>query len=142
MLKVNALKAKGFTLIELMIVITVVAVLLAILLPNFSYSRQQAVLSSCESNERNIQAALEIYNTQYKRYPSDINVLFPNYIQESFCPSNKSSYGYAASADGSAFTIYCQGIHHIGLNNADAGYPQYTPVSGLLLRDTVPGGGQ
>ena len=139
MTRADAVKQMGFTLIELMIVITIIAVILAILLPNISHSRQQALLSSCESNERNIQTGLEIYNTQYKRYPSDINALYPNYIKEPFCPSNKSAYGYAASADGSAFTIYCQGIHHIGLNNVDEGFPQYTPVSGLLLKSPTPG---
>lgn len=133
MFKNRDLRFNGFTLIELMIVITIIAVLLAILLPNISHSRQQAMLSSCESNERNLQAGLEIYNTQYKRYPADLNAIFPHYMKKPYCPTNKSEYGYTPSADGSSFTIYCQGLHYIGLGEIEEGYPQYTPVSGLRL---------
>jgi len=52
---------KGFTLIELMIVIAIIAILAAILIPNFLHARAQAQTSGCEANEKQIATALEEY---------------------------------------------------------------------------------
>ena len=52
---------KGFTLIELMVVIAIIAILAAILIPNFMHARAQAQTSGCEANEKQIATALEEY---------------------------------------------------------------------------------
>ena len=57
----------GFTLLELLIVIAVLAVLAAILIPNFVRSRASAVLATCQLDLRNIAAALELYATNATR---------------------------------------------------------------------------
>ncbi len=49
---------KGFTLIELMIVI---AILAAILIPNFLHARAESQTTACEGNEKQIATALEEY---------------------------------------------------------------------------------
>lgn len=54
-------KQKGFTLIELMIVIAIIAILAAILIPNFLHARSEAQTSGCEGNEKQIATALEEY---------------------------------------------------------------------------------
>jgi len=54
-------KSHGFTLIELMIVIAIIAILAAILIPNFLHARAQAQTSGCEANEKQIATALEEY---------------------------------------------------------------------------------
>lgn len=60
----------GFTLIELMIVIAIIAILAAILIPSFIRARQQGQLAACESNERNIGTSLEMYaNDNNGQYP-------------------------------------------------------------------------
>jgi prepilin-type N-terminal cleavage/methylation domain-containing protein len=51
----------GFTLIELMIVIAIIAVLAAILIPNFLHARAESQTAACEGNERQIATALEEY---------------------------------------------------------------------------------
>lgn len=54
---------QGFTLIELMIVILVILVLAAILLPQFGLARERARKASCISNQRNIETAIGMWQT-------------------------------------------------------------------------------
>ena len=53
---------KGFTLIELMIVIAIIGILAAMAMPNFKTSRWQARQKACYSNIRVLQGAVEMYN--------------------------------------------------------------------------------
>ena len=55
----------GFTLIELMIVIAIIAILAAILVPNFIRARAQGQLTACKSNLKNIGTAMEMYSTDW-----------------------------------------------------------------------------
>jgi prepilin-type N-terminal cleavage/methylation domain-containing protein len=50
---------KGFTLIELMIVIAIIAILAAILIPNFLHARAESVTAACEGNEKQLATAEE-----------------------------------------------------------------------------------
>ena len=52
---------KGFTLIELMIVIAIIAILAAILIPNFLHARAESQTAACEGNEKQLATALEEY---------------------------------------------------------------------------------
>jgi prepilin-type N-terminal cleavage/methylation domain-containing protein len=62
---------RAFTLIELMIVIAIIAILAAILIPNFLHARAESLTSACESNEQQIATALE-------EYAVDHNGAYPN----------------------------------------------------------------
>jgi prepilin-type N-terminal cleavage/methylation domain-containing protein len=59
-------RKRGFTLIEVMIVVSIIAILAAILIPNFMHARAQAQTSGCEGNEKDIATAMEEYAVDHQ----------------------------------------------------------------------------
>src|SRR5438093_82823 len=60
----------GFTLIELFVVISIIAVVAALLLPALSRARAQANSIKCRSNLRQLSLELAMYVNDYHAYPS------------------------------------------------------------------------
>ena len=79
----------GFTLIELMVVVLVIAILATILLPRLSKARAQAEFASCKSTLRSLQTELAKHFALNGQYP--ITKDAPAKLQ--VCPGD-GSYSY------------------------------------------------
>lgn len=137
-------KKHGFTLVEILIAIAIIAILSAIMVPNYSKSRSNANFVSCKQNLRNIAAALETYAT-------DHDGVYPDYLAEltdssypylkvmPFCKEcgDPSSYeqGYEKATAPNTFTVRCKGTYH-AMCNIEEDFPGYSPTRGGFDNET------
>ncbi len=148
---------KGFTLIELLVVIAIIAILAAILFPVFARAREKARQASCQSNEKQILLAFQMYVQDYDgslpaqwiRPTSGLecwpDLVLP-YIKNSqvfICPSNKT-----APRGTTTLTTYGGNCPHTQLGgSADTTFAIdkfKTPAQTMLIGDSwsIIGGGQ
>ena len=92
MLKKNLRNEKGFTLIELIIVIAIIAIISAILAPSFSRMTIRSRLKADISTARELTRQAGLYNADKGDYPSAINDLVTaEYIEKEPKPQTKSA---------------------------------------------------
>ena len=69
------LSEDGFTLIEMMIVVAIIAILTAIALPKFNESLAMANTSRVQADLQSLDTAIAMYKVQNNRAPQDISDL-------------------------------------------------------------------
>lgn len=85
---------RGFTLLEVLTVISIIAVLASILFPVFARARESARKRTCQSNLQQIAAALHLYaqdnGGRFPRRNNDFSPVLPYTKSRSvfFCPSD------------------------------------------------------
>ena len=86
------MRRKGFTLVEIMIVILIIGLLLAIAVPQFLTARENSQEKACWSNQQKLEAAKHMWIMDYARGSGSSPVmadLVPEYIKhEPECPTH------------------------------------------------------
>lgn len=126
MRKVN--KEKGFTLVEIMIVVAIIAILSAIAVPNFITARTKSRTNTCISNLKLLDATIAQYAMDNKSIGGEtitMGNMIPTYIKN--IPQCKAGGTYGDS-NGSTFTpntFHIDGTTwcSIGSSPAAGGYP-------------------
>ena len=79
--------SKGFTLVELMVVLLIIGILIAIAIPIYNSTQKNAKQRACEANIRTIEGAAAQYYSKEGTWPGDISVLVGEYLKkEPKCP--------------------------------------------------------
>ena len=99
MIKTNQ---KGFTLIELMIVIAIIGILAAIAIPNFISYRNKAFCSRAESDATAIQAAISSYFSE----PNNVTVTDGNLNTSADRPALNPSNSYSITTSTPSNSAY------------------------------------
>mgnify|MGYP003699977431 CR=1 FL=1 len=73
---------RGFTLIELIVVIAILGILAAIAVPRVTTSLSNAKTNADEANIKILQNAVERYYVEKGTYPSTLDDLVPDYIDK------------------------------------------------------------
>ena len=63
---------RGFTLVELLIVVIILAILAAIIIPQFTAATDDAVQSAYDTNIANIRSAIDLYRQRHQEYPGAV----------------------------------------------------------------------
>jgi len=84
---------RGFTIIELLIVIGIFVLMTVILAPFIQFAKSRAAMMNCATNLRKISLGLHQYAARNNdAFPPDLEALYPDYIDDEKifdCPASK-----------------------------------------------------
>ena len=71
------MKSKGFTLVEILVVVSIIGILAAILVPVVARSKTKAKIAMAKVQMNDLAAAIKSYKSDYQRYP------LPSFVSQS-----------------------------------------------------------
>ncbi len=115
-------QSRGFTLVEMLVVISIIVVLVAILVPTIQTARHQARMVQCRTQMNDLMLAMTEYKRQYRRYPprpiyddtrqmyiGGFSALYPNFVDDwrkMVCPDDRTVFGKEQEAKSRRYCSY------------------------------------
>jgi competence protein ComGC len=83
---------KGFTLIEMMIVLLIISILLIITIPNVTKHNSTINTKGCEAYQKMVQGQVQAYEVEHNKIPTLKELTDSDYLEEgeTICPNGKT----------------------------------------------------
>lgn len=114
-------KRRGFTLIEVMIVVAIIGIILSIAIPSIRNSRKSANEASAIASLKALSSANEQYKTRFKRYATTLRNLSQTSFIDSVLGSGTKS-GYRFTYTGAANTWTTRAAPSVAGTTGDRGF--------------------
>lgn len=100
-------RQKGFTIIEILIVIAIIGILATIALPKFNGVREDANIAVSKSNLKALETAIERYQLDNGSFPTDLAVLVSQgYVKQKTCIISGTTATYKYGSNSTDFVVY------------------------------------
>ena len=81
---------KGFTLVEMLIVLLIISVLIIITVPNLMKHNDTVDEKGCDAYKKVVASQVQLYKLEHRSYPTIDELVSDGYIEQASCPNGQA----------------------------------------------------